>query len=1615
MTVSLRFAPFVVLLLFTLGADHLIIKEQRGTCMRHACSARAPFWRSGFVGFLLLTIFFGSPGSVFAQTVSSNCDNATPGDPIHCVIDGDAGETGDVSIDVENVSITATESGVAGNILNRGNSGNVTIKVNGGVIGVTGDYPGIHSRLTADGKLLIDVQNVDSTTNGAGANGVHAVHLGAGDVVILVRDGSIVAGGHVTSGGVYAHQDGPGDGNVDVRITNAVIETEDGGGVAAYQAGRGSGDIYILVAGGSITTGTSQEMDPSADPTGSNSDHGVVGIFFNVGFINVGGGQVSGVVTIDVRDVDIVTNSLWANGIYGVQEVTGDLVIRVRGGSITTKSTALDSTYNLTYAHGIYADHGGTGDIDIDLTNGLAIETAGKNSYGILAHHRAAENINLDIRGGSVKTAGESAHGIYGKHDGTGDIVFDVRDGTTVTTKGVGAHGIYGKHDGTGDIDFNVRNATIVTESIDLDPTYEDTFSNGIHADHTGIGDIDLDLQGGSIETKGVNSYGIYGTLRKVDHGGTISIRTSNGNDITTTGGNAHGIVAYNYGTMDTSAISIDVEGDIHASGPGAQGVRVGAVNALNVVERVAAIGTDGYRKGYRKQTVTVNGRVMGNAAGVYLAGGGRVVIGPKGSVGAKSGIAILATGDTPGANPGDSIIKPKLYLDMNLDGRRVARVIGNNWIINDGGETTIAVNNIVLHEGATGIVTDAVAHNGAWNVRMRAEGVTVTDRNTDPWTISAPAANVFADRDFSVQDFMQALASAQVDRAQCGDSTLTTQAPITNEEAASSTTDLSVNADGVKISATGAIESGIDQVHRGDGDITVNVRRSCVETTGAGGSGHEASGILANSDSDTDPLTNVGKVKVDVRDSTIMTQGRRAKGIAGVHTHTGDVDIDVENAAITTEGGYVYAIYGSHTGNGGIDIDVENTTIMAPGEQSRGVFGFHRGIGDVNITANNVDITTNSRAIVGWVSGLGDTTIDVQNSFIDTTDRIAYGIHGYHVGVTSAAAEGDIDIDVENTTITTAGANAYGIYGWHDLAAVVGDAGIDVENTAITTWGETAHGIYGRHTSGMGAFDIKVLNGSLVHAIGAGASGVRVGGLDNNGEVEDASGLDEDGYRKQTVTVNGRVMGNDAGVYLAGGGRVVIGPQGSVGAQSGIAILATGDTPGANPGDPVIKPKLHVDMNLDGRRVAQVIGNDWIMNDQGETTIAVNGTVLHKGATDEGAAGGVTGLTAPNGAWNVTMREKGVTVDRTDPASWVISAPATGVVVDRDFSTQDFTETRRPRPPAPLSSCPDGQVGTPPDCADAETEMPTEMRPPMFTEEYAPRAALYESLPGFLLRLRSQSHTGARLVSPESPVWLALSTGSGSVDPSRSTTGADYDLDRIEVQAGRTMDLGKYLTGWAALHHAQGESEVSSPTGGGDIDAKGRGVSIGALWSNAGGYYLDGSASWTDYYDIDFSSDDLGRLKSNVDALGTSFGLETGRRMVIGETFQMTPRAWLSHSSIDIDSFTDAVGARASFSDEVRLIGGIGASAQTMRGWKGGQLTWHGSLDLEQMLNSRSTGADVSGEKLKSETVSTRMLLGLGSLYRRGNLSISTQVSVDGLGTDDEDYSGQVNIGVRL
>ena len=1504
------------------------------------------------------------------------------------------------------------------------------------------------------------------------------------------------------------------DGDEDIRIDlndediTATVSGIRGSGIVGWSHGNPSGDVTINVQGVSITTDsttdTLQDLLPSSgisavinDPRADSPD---------------------GKISVTAKDVTILTSGgRGSHGIYGF--------------NYSKRTDNPD------------ANPDANPDVDIDIEDS-SITTEGSLAHGIFGEHRGDGDVNIGVLRSRI-TSGDY-HGIYGlralsgdRADTTGDIHIDARDSIITTKKAYLNHGIYAKNEGitktifnsnvndyvsyvvsngyaSGDIHIDVEGVTITTESTYVDSGILGTESHGIYGRHLGKGDINIDVQGGTtITTKGVNSYGIYGYHEDVLGDGTpgsngdinIDVQDSS---ITTFGEGSHGILAEHDSGMGFIDILVK-RGAIHASGTGASGVKVGLLDNGEVTR---AGGLD-EEDGYRKQTVTVNGRVMGNEAGVYLAGGGRVIIGSKGSVGAKSGIAILATGDTPveGGDP----IKPKLYLDMNLAGRRIAQVIGNNWIINDGGETTIAVNGVELHEGANGVVRNAVAANGAWNVTMREHGVKVDDSTADRvnWTFtqSTDVDKITKDRDFSVQDFMQAIAGrTQMARTQCSDATLTTQAPITNEEAADSTTDLSVNADGVKISATGGAESGIHQVHHGEGDINVNVRSSCVETSGTSNTGDEASGVLASSDSATDPATNEGTVKVDVRDSTIMTEGPRAKGIVGGHTHTGGIDIDVSNTNITTTGERATGIFGQYnTGTGGtgdLTIDATDVTISTGGNRAGGIWGLYTGPeGDMTINTRGGSITTNGghneafgirgshnggsgkltitaregfnidvkgnngrgiwgeRIYIGnplpsgspdddivirlsdgeittrgyWGDAiyadhrgpgmididLKDVTIETQNTVPDPRHRLALsrGILAVHRGT------GDVNVNVHGGSIRTWGGDGTGIDARNtntgsDFASMVR---VTTLNTPITTWGEYSHGIYARQYGSNAERAIAIDVGGDIHVIGMKASGVRAGSLSNSDEVINAGGLDEDGYRRQTVTVNGRVIGNEAGVYLAGGGRVIIGPKGSVGAKSGIAILATGDTP-VEGGDP-IKPKLYLDMNLDGRRVAQVIGNNWIINDEGETTIAVNGVELHDGVD------GVTERTAPNGAWNVTMAGPGVRVtDRTDPdpANWITEAsdtppPPPPAPADRDFSANDFTETAVP-------PCPPGRIGRHPNCRIPPPPPPVEPEPlpeplpepepepepetgmPMFMEEYAPRAAVYEVLPDFMLRMQNGKPTGPRLFLPESPVYIRLLESTGSQEFKHSTVNANYDAGRFAVEAGVNIPLFENLDIWASMHHVTGSADVSSPVNGGDIDVTGAGLSLDAYWSGEDDYYATGRLSLTDY-DIDLSSNTIGRLKSNGDANGQSVHVEAGRRMTLSENSHWTPRAWLGHTRISVDKFTDAVDSRVSFSNTDRFTGGLGVMAETVRAeYGGGELLLRGSLDFEQKFGDSRTVALVSGERLSAEPEKSSALLSLSGTWNKGSFKFSAELSArQDFNSGGEDYSGVIHVGMRF
>ena len=458
----------------------------------------------------------------------------------------------------------------------------------------------------------------------------------------------------------------------------------------------------------------------------------------------------TGNIDIDVTDSTLSTTVDDDHGIWAHNKVgsTGNIDINVSGGSITITGA---------FAHAINA-HGRGGNVTVTASNPDIVTTDG-SGINITRDGSGNGNATVVVTGGSITVDGASdiAVSAFINAGITGDVTIDVRD-TTLTSKGTFAHGVHGLMGSpnatptTGDIDIKISGATIVTESTENHPGFPQPIPSRTRSVPWGgttepaISSCPFRAPARS-RRMAVPAIGLYG-----NHwgDGNILIDASEAT-ITTAGASAHGIVAYqdkagNDGSMTISA------GPITATGLGAMGVLTGFADEYG--PRFGGLDTDGFRK----HTVNVNGPITSNSAGVYIYNGGRVIIGPQGSIDSDSNIAILATGTIPqdDSDPNNIIpaIPPKLWVNLKLAGRRIADVIHDNWIVNDGGETTIAVNDVVLHEGATGVTTN-VAPNGIWDVTMTGPGVKLTDYTVD-FSTTALTAGVFADRDFSASDFTE-------------------------------------------------------------------------------------------------------------------------------------------------------------------------------------------------------------------------------------------------------------------------------------------------------------------------------------------------------------------------------------------------------------------------------------------------------------------------------------------------------------------------------------------------------------------------------------------------------------------------------------------------------------------------------------------------------------------------------------------------------------------------------------------------------------------------------------------------------------------------------------------
>ena len=816
---------------------------------------------------------------------------------------------------------------------------------------------------------------------------------------------------------------------------------------------------------------------------------------------------------------------------------------------------------------------------------------------------------------------------------------------------------------------------------------------------------------------------------------------------------------------------------------------------------------------------------------------------------------------------------------------------------------------------------------------------------------------------------------------------------------------------------------TGVFGIHRDAGDLNLDVQNVKLDLGGLG----RLDGIYSYH-------LGSGSNSIAVRNTDIKIDGESATGVFGAHRGTGDLIVDVQNTELDIGGlAQLDGIYSYHLGSGSNNVALRNTDIRIHAELGSGVFGAHRDTGDLNVDVQNARIDISGAGDLDGVYGVhlgsGNANVVVQNSIINVQTEeaessngisAAYArgkggdlffdvrdvdidisnVHGIYSmdgnedggrlldGIWAGywGEEGDIHVDVRRADIVTKGADSGGMSFIHDRKGDIdvvarnvdikvegdrsvgigggqrhegtGDIAIDVRDSTIAVTGESVAGIRAFNFTGEGRIGIRV-DGGTITAEGAGSSGILVGLAGRifgrrTGPIKAPAGetieLDRGepnggpaagAYRPQDVFVNGRVWGGTgvgAGVRLYGGGRVEIGPRGSVGADSGVAVRAEAD--GA---------ALHVDAQLDSRPVSDAIAGE-IRNDDGGTTVVINGVVLHDGIT------GATGLRAPNGARDISLS-------------------ASETVAGRAFLPADF------------------------------------MTP------YAPRAAVYEALPGFLLRLDDRGTAGERLRRAGSPAWVRLSGGRGSFSSTRASVGAAYDFDRFAAEAGADAALSPSgaLTGSASLRRVRGSADVSAPTGGGGIEAEGVGVSVGLAWRNDGGFHLAGGASVT-RYETDLRADDRGPLTSDTRALVRSLGVEAGRRFALGERAHLTPLAWLAGSKISMSDFEDTAGSRVSL-ETTRSVAGLGVVTETVHASDGGERTLavRGRLGAERTLGDAETAVTVAGEHLRSEAPRTRLILGLGGTWRSGRWSLDGEIAATGPGSDDSDYTAGLRLGMRF
>lgn len=769
---------------------------------------------------------------------------------------------------------------------------------------------------------------------------------------------------------------------------------------------------------------------------------------------------------------------------------------------------------------------------------------------------------------------------------------------------------------------------------------------------------------------------------------------------------------------------------------------------------------------------------------------------------------------------------------------------------------------------------------------------------------------------------------------------------------------------------------------------------------------------------------------KVDLANGSVNTTNNDAHGIylGGNNPNTGyQSTVTLSNVDVHTTGDKAYGVYSVQMGQPGVSggrSEWNQSRILTEGSQSYGVFA--------NFAGNFVDLKNNSS-----VTTLGDDSfavftrggakVTLDHSLAETRGTNSIGVYSWYFGNTqvsngsSVVTRGDNSAGVQvqyagtlslaDSAVNTYGAGSHGI---NSVSASAPNGGnqygstVNLTNTSVNS----AQG-YGIQARG-GVVNINVNNSSII-----GGSGLL--------NVLEYTGTDPNNFVQEPTTVN---LVADQQSYLSGQVTTQANTTSNVTLQGNSVWQLRDDSNVTNLtlsnstvqfSSPATFSTLRIDGNYTGDN-GTIILNTALNDDNSSTDKLIIG----------GDVAGQTNIRVLNRGGLGMPTQEGIQIIEVAGQS-----PNDAFKLESDYITTDGK-------PAVVAgaysySLYQGGTTTPQDGNWYLRSMIAEnpLTPDVVTPRYQPGAPLYESYAGVLHSLNElpslRQRVGIRQnadelsdVDSQYGLWVRTDGGYQHVEPGRSTTSADYDINSWRMQLGTNMLVNQTqqgdLVAEASVHYEQANADVGSIFGDGKIDSKGYGVGAALTWYGNNGFYTDVQAKYT-WFDSKLSSRTLGVTEvSGNDGHGLALGVEVGNSFRVNDAWSFTPQAQIMYSNVDYDDFYDTFATPVSLKSSDAITGRLGLSSDYRRSWNESAnntkvMDAYGIVNLYQSF-SGSNKTDVAGVEFEQRNARTWAGVGAGVSYSWGGGLYSIYARAEGrtsLQNFGDSYGISGSFGVNL